>query len=158
MPDGAVVSLDTGVLLGLAGLDMQDGNPMFLGPFHQFFTDVFRVVVHPDRAWLATPFDDPVQAANDPFGWQREIHFDAQPFAVEVVQHVQQPECTTIAEAISHEVHRPGQIGGLGHRQCVGFVPLQPLARLDGKVQFQFAVIPVNSFVVPQTALDIAKV
>jgi hypothetical protein len=40
VPNGAVVALDTGVLLGLAGLD---GNPMFLSPFHQRFTDVFGV-------------------------------------------------------------------------------------------------------------------
>ena len=33
VPDSAVVSLDIGVLLGLAGLDMLDGNPMFPSPF-----------------------------------------------------------------------------------------------------------------------------
>ena len=88
MPDGAVVSLDTGVLLGLAGLDMQDGNPMFLVPDQQLATDVFRAVVDPYRPGFTTPLDNSVQTADDPLGWQREIHFDAQPFAVEVVQHV----------------------------------------------------------------------
>jgi hypothetical protein len=73
MPHGAVVALDVGVLLRLAWLDVLDGNPMFLGPFHQLFTDVFRAVVHPDGAGLAPPFDDPVEAADDPFGWQREV-------------------------------------------------------------------------------------
>ena len=76
------------VLLGPAGLDMLDGNPMFLGPFHQLFTDVFRAIVDPYGARFAPPLDDPVQAANDPFGRQRKIDLDPQPFAVEVVQHV----------------------------------------------------------------------
>ncbi len=61
MPDGAVVALDVGVLLGLAGLDVLDGDPMFLGPYQQLATDVFRAVVDPYGAGLAAPFDDPVQ-------------------------------------------------------------------------------------------------
>ncbi len=35
MPVRAVVALDLGVLLGLAGLDVLDDNPMLLNPFHQ---------------------------------------------------------------------------------------------------------------------------
>lgn len=76
----AVVALDVGVLLGLAGLDMLDGDLPLLGPFHQLAADVFRAVVDPNGAWLAAPFDDPVQTTDDPFGGQREIHLDAQPF------------------------------------------------------------------------------
>ena len=34
------------------------------------------------------------------------------PFAVDVVEHVQQPKCATITEAIRHEVHGPGHVGG----------------------------------------------
>ena len=44
VPDGAAVTLDAGVVPGLAGLDMLDGNPMFLGPFCQLSTDVFRAI------------------------------------------------------------------------------------------------------------------
>ena len=61
---------------------------MFLGPFHQLVADVFRAIINPDGAWLAAPFDDAIMAPDDAFGGQREIHLDAQPFAVEVVQHV----------------------------------------------------------------------
>jgi hypothetical protein len=43
----------------------------------------------PNGAWLAAPFDDPVQAADDPLGRKREIHLDPQSFAVEVIQHIQ---------------------------------------------------------------------
>ena len=49
MPDRAVVALDRGFLLGLPRLDMQDGNSVFLSPFYQLVSDVFRAVVHPDR-------------------------------------------------------------------------------------------------------------
>ncbi len=50
-------AMDVGVLLGLTRLDMLDGNPMFLGPFHQLFADVFGAIVDPYGAWLAAPFD-----------------------------------------------------------------------------------------------------
>ena len=49
--------------------------------------------------------DDWVQAPDHALGGQRKIGLDAKPFTVEIVQHVQQPECPAIAEAICHEVH-----------------------------------------------------
>ena len=90
VPNGAVVALDTGVLLGLSGLDMLDGNPMFLGPFRQLSTDVFRAIVHPNGAGLSAPFNDAVKAPDDSFGGQAKIDLDAQTFAVEV------PSCLMI--------------------------------------------------------------
>jgi hypothetical protein len=57
MPNRAVVALDVGVLLGLAGLDVLDGDAAFLGPDQQLATDVFRAVVDPYGARLAAPFD-----------------------------------------------------------------------------------------------------
>ena len=77
VPDRAVVALDAGVLLGLSGLDMLDGNPLPRRPFHQFDADVFRAIVDTNDAWFAAPFDDAFEAANDPLGGQREVDLDA---------------------------------------------------------------------------------
>jgi len=66
VPDGAVVALDVGVLLGLTGLDVLDGYSQFLGPDQQLSTDVFRAVVDPYRPGFATPLDNSVQTADDP--------------------------------------------------------------------------------------------
>ena len=70
MPDCAVVALDVGILLRLSGLDMQDGNPMFLGPFHQLFTDVFRAIVDPDRKRPPALCNDAIKRTDDARGWQ----------------------------------------------------------------------------------------
>jgi len=70
VPDGAVVRLDVSVLRWLAGLDVLDGNPMFLSPFRQLFADVFRAIVDPDGSRLAAPFDNPFQTADHPLGRQ----------------------------------------------------------------------------------------
>ena len=143
--------------MGLAGLDVEDGNSLFLSPFHQFFTDVFRAIINTNSAGLAAPFDDPVQAADDAFGWQREVHLDAQTLAVEIVQHVQEPKCTSVAEAISHEVHRPGHVRRVRHRQRIGLVPFQPFPGLDPQVQLKRALDATDAFVVPRMTLHVAQ-
>ena len=57
MPDGAVVALDIGVLLWLAGLDVLERDAAFLGPDQQLAADVFRAIVDSYGAGLAAPFD-----------------------------------------------------------------------------------------------------
>ena len=59
----------------------------------------------PYRCRLFPPLDDPIEAPDLALGWQREVDLDAQPFAVEVVQHVQQPKRTTIFQPIGPEIH-----------------------------------------------------
>ena len=158
VPDRSIVALDAGVLPGLIGLDMLDGNPMFFSPLHQLFTDVFRAVVNPNGAWLAAPFNNPIKAPDDSFGEQREIRFDPRPFAIEVVQHVRQLKSTTIAQSIGHEIHRPGHVRRFRHRQSVRFVALQPLAGLDTQVQLKLAVNAIDAFVIPGMPLHVAQV
>ena len=165
MPDGAVVALDVGVLLRLAGLDVLDGDAPARSPDQQLATDVIRAVVDPCGAGLAAPLDvgggsenglgdrfpdEWVKASDHALGGQVKVHFDPQPFAIEVVEHVQQPKRPSFTEAIRHEVHRPGHARGLRHRQRVGFVPLQPLVGLDPQVQLQLAVDAIDALVVPR--------
>ena len=57
VPDRAVVALDIGVLLELAGLDVLDGDAAFLGRDQLLATDVVRVVVDPYGAGLVAPRD-----------------------------------------------------------------------------------------------------
>ena len=153
---------DHGSMQRLSGLDMLDDNPLFPGPFQQLSADVFRATIDSYGARFAAPFDNPVSAPNHSFGGQGEIDTDAKPFAVEIIQHVQQTEPATIrcpamvcpqtmrgARPVRHEVHRPGHVRSIWHRQGVGFGPFQPFAGLVTKVQFQLAVNPVNPFVVP---------
>ena len=92
VPNRAIVALDIGVLLGFARLDIFNRYAPFLGPLHQQATYIFRAVVDPNGRRFAAPFNDPVQAAHDTHGGQREVHLDPQPFAIEVIQNVQRPE------------------------------------------------------------------
>ena len=80
-------------------MDVLDGDAPFLGPDQQLATDVFRAAIDPYGARFAAPYDNSVETSDDPFGRQREVDLDPQPFAVEVIQHVQQPERTAIAQA-----------------------------------------------------------
>ena len=125
MPDCPVVALDICVLLRLAGLYVLDSYTLLLSPYSELLADVFGAIVHPNGVGLAAPLDDAVQAVNYPPCGQREVHLDPQPFSVEVVQDIQQPKSTAVAEAIRHEVHRPGHIGRVWHRQHIRLVQLQ---------------------------------
>jgi hypothetical protein len=44
MPNRSVVALDVGVLLWLSGLNVLDSDSLFLSPYQQLATDVFRTV------------------------------------------------------------------------------------------------------------------
>jgi hypothetical protein len=109
-------------------------------------------------ARLSAPFDDRGKAADDPLRRQRKVDLDAQTFAVEVIQHVEQPELPAIAKAIGHEVHRPDCVRGVRHGQRIRLVPLQPFAGLDPQVQLKLAGDPVNPFVVPDAPLNVAQI
>ena len=89
---------------------------------------------------------------------REKSNLDAKALAIEIVQDVQEPERPTVTQPVGHEVYRPGHVRALWHRHDVGFVPLQPFARLDPQVQCQLAIDAVNPFMVLRMALDIAQV
>ena len=68
--DGAIVTLDIGVLLGLAWLDVFKPNAVFLSPRHQGPADIFWAVVDTYGLGFSAPLDDLVQAAHDAFSGQ----------------------------------------------------------------------------------------
>ena len=57
----AVVALNVGILLGLAGLDEIDADTAFCGPCQGHCAYVFRTVVASNGFQLAAPFDDFVE-------------------------------------------------------------------------------------------------
>ena len=157
MPDGSIVAFNICVLLRLSELTVLDSDTLLLGPYSKLLADVLRAIVAPDCARFAAPFDDAVQAADDPLCGQREVNLDPQTLTVEVVQDIQQPKSPAVAEAIRHKVHGPGHIGRVWHRQGIRLLPFQPLSGLDPQVQFQLAVDPIDAFMVPGVTFDVPQ-
>ena len=60
MSNGPVVALDIGILLGLAGLYIVQGNVVFSSPGHQCARDIFWPIINPNSRGFATPLDDSV--------------------------------------------------------------------------------------------------
>lgn len=81
-----------------------------------------------------------------------------QRLAVEVVDHIEQAKAASVFQLVVHEVHRPDLVALLRHRQPLGLLAHQALARLDAQVQLQLPVNAVHPFVVPAKALDVAQV
>lgn len=89
-----------------------------------------------------------IKAPDHAFGWQRKVNLDPQPFAVDLVDHVQHPELTVTTQPVGHEIHRIGDVRRIKHRQGVWLDALQPVAGFDPQVQFQLEVDAVNPLVV----------
>ena len=119
---------------------------------------ILRAVVTANHHRLAAPFDDLVECMNRPGCQQREIDLDAQTLAVEIVEHIEEPEIAAIAELVVDEVHRPGLVNRLGHGQSLRLLAYDPMLGLDAQIQFQLAVDAIFALVIPAKALDVAQV
>src|SRR5690606_27933305 len=120
--------------------------------------NVFRTIVATDGFRLAAPADDPIQRPGHTRGRQREVNVDVQPFAVVIVDDVEQPDTPAIRQLIVHEIHRPDLIDGFRYRQRRRLLAHQALFRLDSQVQLQFAVDAPYPLVVPGEPLDVAQI
>lgn len=154
----AVIALHIGVLLPLSRLDEINADATLCGPRQGHRADVLGTVIAANDQWLAAPFDNPVERSDHPLGRQREVDLDAESFAVVVVDHIEQTDAAAIGELVVHEVHRPGLVDLRGYGQRQRLFPHQTMPWLDPQVQFQFAVNPVNAFVVPVERLHVAQV
>ena len=92
MPDRAVVALDIGILLGLAGLDIGQGYAPLFCPIDQRPADIVRTIVDPNGQGLTSPLNDPIKSADNTLGRQRKVHLNPQPLTIIVVQHIEQTE------------------------------------------------------------------
>lgn len=72
----AVALLDISVPLGLAWLDVLDGDAVVLSLFHQLAADIFRAVFALYGAGLAAPLDDPIEASDCALSWQGKVDLD----------------------------------------------------------------------------------
>ncbi len=108
----SVVSLDAGVLLRLSWLNELQLDSSLLRPVPERVADVFGAVVATNPRWTALPLNDLIQGADHPGRRHREVHVEAQSFAIEVVDHVEQSETTAISPLIVQEIHRLALVQG----------------------------------------------
>ena len=111
VPQTAVEALHDPVLLRLARRDVVPFDPAFLLPAQDGVARQFGAIVRDDHGRSATPGDDPIQLAADPYARERGVHHDRQRFAGEVVDHAQRAEATAIRKRIGHEVQAPALVG-----------------------------------------------
>lgn len=100
-----VVTLDVNILLGLAELDELNADSVPGGPSQRHRAYALRTVIASDGIRFAAPLGDLVERSVHPLGRQREIDFDAEAFAVVVVDDVEQPDAAPVGKLVVHEVH-----------------------------------------------------
>ena len=94
----AVIALDISILLRLSRLDEVDANAAVGGPGQRHGADVLGAVIAANDLGFATPFDDPVEGADDAFGWQGEIDLDAESLTVVVVDYIEQSDASAVGQ------------------------------------------------------------
>lgn len=73
-------------------------NVLLLRPW-QRIADALRAIIAADHARFAAPPDDSFQGTDHP----RRFDLGPQPLAIEVIDHIEQPEVATIAGRVVHE-------------------------------------------------------
>src|SRR5215813_10482507 len=107
---GAIEALDEGILIGLAGLNVAQADPLSRTPLDEGLGDELRAVVdtHPGRAAIKS--HELVQHPNDPGAGDGGADLDRKRLSVALVEDREGPEGTAVIERISHEIERPGLI------------------------------------------------
>ena len=76
-------------------------------------------------------------AVNHPFRRQREIDFNTQRLAVEIINQVERPDTASIKQLVVHKIYRPHFIDGLRYRQRLRRFSHRSLLRLDAQIQLR---------------------
>src|SRR5260370_10645630 len=149
----AIESFNESILHRFARFDELTHHAVLFGPFSQGQRDELRTVVCSKLEARAADSGYPFKLRHHPLGSQAKIHRDRQRFALEVINHIEGAKATAFPQRIAHEVCCPTfvhRLGGLQRRR----VPCwHPSLALPSFVQFQAAIHPMHSLVIPAPAL-----
>ena len=115
----------------VTGLNELKMDTALFGPVERHLADVLRTVVTANHRRQPSPPDQLIERSDDLLQRRREIDFDSQRFAVEIVQHIEQPNRSAVVEPVVHEVHRPHFVDAARHGQRLRLLAHQALARFD---------------------------
>src|SRR5688500_3159166 len=76
---GAIEALDEGVLIGLAGLDVEQRNATLPARLHKAAGDELRTIVQAQRLRLAVELDDAIENANNSCARDTAAHCSSVP-------------------------------------------------------------------------------
>ena len=91
-------------MLRFAGLNVIDPDEPPRGLTLHSAADIFRTGITPHGIGLATPLNDLFKRPDHALGRRGKIDLDAQGFAVEVIDHIEQPQAAAITELMSNLV------------------------------------------------------
>src|SRR5687768_12472804 len=74
---GAIEALDEGVLIGLAGRDVEQRNATLPAPLHKAAGDELRAIVQAQRLRLAVELDDAIENADDSRAWDARANLNS---------------------------------------------------------------------------------
>src|SRR5437763_2921776 len=87
-----------------ACFDELESNTVLFSPLRQGQRDELWTVVCSELEGIAADSGYPFKLAHHSLGGKTEVNFDHQRFAIEVIDHIESPEASSIPQRIAHEV------------------------------------------------------
>src|SRR5215467_543096 len=144
-----VEAFDEGVLIGLAGLNVAEADPLRRTPLDEGFGNELGAIVdaHPSRAAIEP--HELVQHPNDPGAGDGGADLDRQRLPIALIDDREGPEGTAVVQGINHEIEGPCFVQALrgeerlpqAHRYAALCPPRQ--------VQAERAVYAMHALMVP---------
>lgn len=152
-PVRPVEPFDKRILRRLTRLDKFQCHTMFFSPLRKCQRNQFRAVVHPQFQRIPPVRHYPVQYSDHPLRRDIQVNFDRQCFAVKIIHYVEGPEASAAHQRIVHKIDGPALVHRLWRCQRSRITHRQALFSLTAKIQFQQAINPVNTFMIPGVTL-----
>jgi hypothetical protein len=155
----SVEALDECILRRLSRCNIVPFDASSTCPLQSRSRSQLGTIVGNQHQWYATPSDESVELAHDPFATDRSIDDQSQRFSREIIDDAQYPETPTPIDRIGYEVEAPSLIRALRDGQgCPGSCcPLAATSTSNRQLLFsiepkQFLVIENEPFLLEEQA------
>ncbi len=103
----SIEPLDEGVLIGLPGLDVADGNALRRAPVHEGLRGQLGPIVDAHPGGPAVQPNEVIEDPDHAGAGDRRSDLDREGLAIALVEHVERPEAPAVVEGIGHEIEGP---------------------------------------------------
>src|SRR5215471_16611106 len=102
-----VEAFDEGILIGLAGLNVAEADPLGHTPLDEGFGHELGAVVYADPCWASIEPHELVQHPNDPGARDGGADLDGQRLSIALVDDRKGPEGAAVVQGIDHKIEGP---------------------------------------------------
>ena len=150
-PDTSILSFDVSVLHWSSWLDELKADPAgcMTAPLFQLVTDELRAIIATDVRRATSPSHQLLQHPDHSQAGKRSVRLYHQRFTIKVVDNIQEPEPSSIRQAVAHKLNAPHLVRRRGYAYRLLYPLGQTLLCPSSDIEFHLRVNAVNLLMVP---------